>query len=93
MSIVKIAFEISFRNGPCWTQFFLQSWGKNFVFNFQLNSRLNVINLYFWAMAYKRINWQEFRGLPEPAESKFYLSISPESNALEENVGKVAFTI
>lgn len=35
---------------------------------------------------------QEFRGLPEPAENKFYLFTSPESNAFEENVGKVAFT-
>lgn len=73
MSTVKIAFGISLGRGLVGLSFSFSPEKKNIYlfFNFQLNSRLNVVALYFWAMSYERINQASGESPTEPAESKF----------------------
>lgn len=71
MSTVKIAFGISLGRGLVGLSFSFSPEEKNIYLFFQLNSRLNVVALYFWAVSYERINQASGESPTEPAESKF----------------------
>lgn len=73
MSTVNIAFGISLGRGLVGLSFSCSPEKKNIylLLTFQLNSRLNVVALYFWTMSYERINQASGESPIEPAESKF----------------------